>query len=265
MRWNDLNEKVIISIVTHNSQHIFKVLENLKKEVGNDSAYEIHIYDNHSEQRYIEELERYDSLITLHKSKENHGFGYGHNYILTKTDAEYGIIFNPDILLTKQSIDAMLQRLKSDDQTAMVCPKVLNIDGTTQYLVRQKLDVFDYMLRFIPFKFIKNIFIKRLSFYECRDLSDSKTSYIKMGSGCLMVIEVAAFKSVGGFDERFFMYFEDNDLCLRLGQADYKIMYTPFETVTHLYEKGAHKSQKLFKVFLQSMGKFFNKWGWKFF
>lgn len=66
---------------------------------------------------------------------------------------------------------------------------MLNEDGTTQYLVRQKLDVFDYMLRFIPFQFVKKIFDKRLSIYECRDLSDTETTDIKMGSGCFMLID----------------------------------------------------------------------------
>ena len=108
-------------------------------------------------------------------------------------------------------------------------------------------------------------FDKRLSIYECRDLSDTETTDIKMGSGCFMLIDREKFVEIGGFDERFFMYFEDNDLCLRFGKAGYRILYTPFETVVHMYEKGAHKSRKLFKIFMQSMGKFFNKWGWRFF
>ena len=86
-------------------------------------------------------------------------------------------------------LDRLLDRIKIDKNIAVVSPKVLNEDGTTQYLVRQKLDVFDYMLRFIPFQFVKKIFDKRLSIYECRDLSDTETTDIKMGSGCFMLID----------------------------------------------------------------------------
>lgn len=259
-----MNDRITISIVTHNSRHIFDVLDNLKLELGLESIYDIHIFDNASEQEYINQLELYGSFITIHKSEENKGFGYGHNQILKIVDTQYAVIFNPDVLLTKEALDKMLQRIQ-EEPLAAVCPKVLNSDGTTQYLVRQKLDVFDYMLRFVPFQSVKKLFDKRLRYYECRDLPDDQTSYIKMGSGCFMVINIDKFKQIGGFDERFFMYFEDNDLCLSFGKVGYKILYTPFETVTHLYEKGAHKNKKLFKIFMQSMIKFFNKWGWRFF
>ncbi|MGM0218213.1 glycosyltransferase family 2 protein [Enterococcus sp. AZ126] len=260
-----MNDRITISIVTHNSRHIFDVLDNLKNELGLESNYDIHIFDNASEPSYIDKLERYGSFIFLHRSGENKGFGYGHNQVLKKASTSYAVIFNPDVLITKDALDEMIQRIKEDEQSAAVCPKVLNSDGTTQYLVRQKLDVFDYMLRFVPFESIKKLFDKRLSYYECRDLPEDQTTYIKMGSGCFMVIDINKFNQINGFDERYFMYFEDNDLCMSFGKAGYKILYTPFETVIHLYEKGAHKNKKLFKIFLQSMIKFFNKWGWRFF
>ena len=260
-----MQEMVTISIVTYNSRYIFNVLNQLKAELGTDSIYDIHIYDNHSETAYLEKLTTYEPFITIHRAEENQGFGHGHNQVLFNASTKYAIIFNPDVLVTKDVLDRLLDRIKIDKNIAVVSPKVLNEDGTTQYLVRQKLDVFDYMLRFIPFQFVKKIFDKRLSIYECRDLSDTETTDIKMGSGCFMLIDREKFVEIGGFDERFFMYFEDNDLCLRFGKAGYRILYTPFEPVVHMYEKGAHKSRKLFKIFMQSMGKFFNKWGWRFF
>lgn len=265
MRCKNVSDRIAISIVTHNSRHIFDVLEKLKEELGTKSNYDIHIFDNASEKEYLKRLESYIPFISLHRSEENKGFGYGHNQVFKSAGTRYGVIFNPDVLITEKTLNDMLQRLKGEETLAAVCPKVLNSDGSTQFLVRQKLDVFDYMLRFIPFKPVKKIFDKRLSYYECRDLPDDRTSYIKMGSGCLMMIDVEKFLEIDGFDERFFMYFEDNDLCMSFEKAGYKILYTPFETVIHMYEKGAHKNKKLFKIFLQSMIKFFNKWGWRFF
>lgn len=259
-----MRENVVISIVTYNSGDIFEVLDNLEKELANTTDYQVHIYDNGSEADYLKKIKQYE-FVKVIAATNNLGFGHGHNQILLNSPEKYGIIFNPDILVKKVAMDRMLDLIQSDDSLATVSPKVLNSDGSTQHLVRQKLDVFDYMLRFIPFQFVKKLFAKRLAIYECRDLSNDHTSYIKMGSGCFLVVDIDKFKEIGGFDEQFFMYFEDNDLCLRFGQAGYKLLYTPFETVVHLYGKGAHRSKKLFKVFMQSMKKFFDKWGWRFF
>lgn len=258
------NLPVIISIVTHNSQDIFHVLEHLQREIGNDATYQVVIYDNHSDKEYVEQLKKFQPWIQVVCGEENAGFGHGHNRILLQTSAKYGIIFNPDILVTKDTLDRLLQLLQQSNELAAVVPKVLNEDGTTQYLVRHKLTVFDYLLRFIPFSFVKKLFDRRLADYECRFLPDDQTSYITMGSGCFLFIDIDKFKAINGFDEQFFMYFEDNDLCLRWQQKGDKILYTPFETVTHLYGKGAHRSWPLFKVFMKSMKQFFDKWGWKF-
>ena len=160
-----MQEMVTISIVTYNSRYIFNVLNQLKAELGTDSVYDIHIYDNHSETAYLEKLTTYEPFITIHRAEENQGFGHGHNQVLFNASTKYAIIFNPDVLVTKDVLDRLLDRIKIDKNIAVVSPKVLNEDGTTQYLVRQKLDVFDYMLRFIPFQFVKKIFDKRLRFY----------------------------------------------------------------------------------------------------
>lgn len=65
---------------------------------------------------------------------------------------------------------------------------------------------------------------------------------IKMGLGCFMLIDCEKFVEIGGFDECFFMYFEDNDLCLCFGKVGYWIFYMFFEMVVYMYEKGVYKS-----------------------
>jgi len=259
-------EPIIISIVTHNSKDIFRTLDQFASFLP-DAAYQVVIFDNASEQAYVERIKTY-SFVKVIQSSENRGFGYGHNQVLRNVKGTTAMICNPDILVDRQTLDELANLVYHNPlsrKTAVVSPKVLNEDGTTQFLVRHKLTVFDYALRFIPFQFIKKRFDQRLADYECRNLSDHSYSLIRMGSGCFMAINLAAFQAINGFDEQFFMYFEDNDLCLRFEQAGYKIVYTPFATVTHLYGKGAHRSGKLFLVFLRSMAQFFRKWGWKFY
>lgn len=253
-----------ISIVTYNSKDLFKTLDSLEKIVMNNSDFEVVVYDNASVPEYRDRIKKYD-FVHLIEAEENQGFGHGHNQVLKQSSNRYGLICNPDILVEPGTVEKMIDTLQTDSSLAAVVPKVLNEDGSTQYLVRQKLDVFDYFLRFIPFKFVKRIFDKRLSFFECRDLSDTTNTDIKMGSGCFMLVDITKFNGISGFDERYFMYFEDNDLSLRFGQAGYRIRYVPSLSVVHLYGKGAHRSRKLFIIFMQSMVRFFNKWGWRFF
>lgn len=79
----------------------------------------------------------------------------------------------------------------------------------------------------------------------------------------LHVYASRCFKKVGGFDERFFMYSEDVDLCRRIGEVS-KTMFYPMASVYHGYEKGSYKSWKLLKYHICSAIQYFNKWGWVF-
>jgi GT2 family glycosyltransferase len=259
------NAKVAISIVTYNSQHIFDVLDNAEKEFGGDERFRFVIFDNNSNEDYKQRLKEYEGFANITFFKENNGFGFGHNYNLLKATEEYFLIFNPDIILKREDLIKMLDNMDKDRTIALLVPTVLNPDGSIQHLTRDRVTVFDYALRFIPFRFVKNMFAKRLATYECRNLPDDRFVDIRIGSGCFMLIRGKDFKEVNGFDDRYFMYFEDYDLCLELGKRQKRIVYTPFSNVVHYYERGAHKNSNLFKIFIKSMIKFFNKWGWRFF
>ncbi|WP_141432896.1 glycosyltransferase family 2 protein [Bacillus sp. 03113] len=257
--------KINISIVTYNSSHIFKVLDHLRSEFGIDERFGFTIFDNNSTEEYKKRLRKYEEFAKITFYHENRGFGFGHNYNLLNANEKYFVIFNPDIILNKQTLLELFDKMEADPSISLLVPKILNADGTTQHLIRNRVSVFDYALRFIPFKFVKKIFDKRLASYECRNIADDRFVDIRIGSGCFMFLKGESFKEVNGFDERYFMYFEDYDLCLELKKRNKRIVYSPFSSVIHFYERGAHKNSNLFKIFMKSMYKFFNKWGWRFF
>lgn len=257
--------KVAISIVTYNSKHIFKVLDNIISEFGNDERFRFVIFDNNSSEEYKKQLKKYEHFADITFYHENKGFGFGHNQNLLQANEEYFLIFNPDIILKRDDLLEMLELMENDETISLLVPKVLNSDGSTQHLIRNRVTVFDYALRFIPFGFVKKMFAKRLETYECRNLPDDRNVDIRIGSGCFMLIKGPAYKEINGFDDRYFMYFEDYDLCLELEKRNKRVVYTPFSNVIHYYERGAHKNWKLFKIFMNSMYKFFNKWGWRLF
>ncbi|MFZ2464921.1 MAG: glycosyltransferase family 2 protein [Caldibacillus thermoamylovorans] len=254
---------LVISIVTYNSSHIFEVLDKLKEEFGFDNNIRVAIFDNHSTKEYREHLKQYEDFADITFYHENNGFGFGHNANLLHSNEDYFLIFNPDIIVTKDSLYEMLHLMETDQSISLLVPKVLNEDGSIQHLMRRRVTVFDYALRFIPFDFVKKLFAKRLATYECRDIPQDRLVDINIGSGCFMLIRGDIYKEINGFDERYFMYFEDTDLCLMLKKRNRRVVYTPFSFVVHFYERGSHKNWKLFKIFVKSMVKFFNKWGWK--
>lgn len=254
---------ILISIVTYNSKHIFRVLDNLKKEIGNESGIRIVIFDNNSDKEYKRQLEKYGDFVDITFYHENKGFGFGHNHNLLNASEKYFLIFNPDIIVTKENLFQMVTVMENDESIALLVPKVCNEDGSIQHLMRRRVTVFDYAIRFIPFGFVKRLFAKRLAAYECRDIPQDRLVDINMGSGCFMLIRGDIYKEINGFDDRYFMYFEDTDLCLTLNHKNKRVVYTPFSHVVHFYERGSHKNKKLFKIFVKSMIKFFNKWGWK--
>lgn len=253
----------VISIVTFNSQKIFQTLDYLKAEIETDSSYQVTVFDNGSEREFVRKLKAYEPFVEVIEGHENKGFGFGHNLVLNQTQAQQAIIVNPDILVNKVALDAVVKRLKSGENIGAVAPRVLNSDGSTQHLIRKRVTVYDYFLRFLPFQF--SFQEKRLKDYECRDLSETEPQFVPIASGCFIGINVPCFQAVGGFDERFFLYFEDTDLSREIGAAGYKILYDPTITITHLYERAAHKSFKMFFLFVRSMIQYFHKWGWAWF
>ncbi len=256
--------EIAISIVTYNSKDIFKTLDNLQKEILPNFKATVYLFDNNSNDAFKEKLKSYAGpQVKINFYGDNKGFGFGHNTNMQEATEPYVLICNPDILVSQESFSTLYEYLKQTPDI-LLAPKVVNTDGSTQYLVRRRLAVFDYVLRFIPFKFVKKMFNKRLAYFECRDLTD-EIQEINYASGCFMFTRKSDYDEVGGFDDDFFMYFEDNDICNRYRQQGKKIMYNPFAEVIHFYGKEAHKSSKVFKIFIRSMIHYFNKWGWKFF
>jgi GT2 family glycosyltransferase len=259
------NAKIAISIVTYNSQHIFNVLENLKTEFGGDDHFRFIVFDNNSNEDYKYRLKEYQGFVDITFYHENKGFGFGHNYNLLNSPEKYFLVFNPDIILVREDLLKMIEMMELHETISLLVPKILNDDGTTQHLMRDRVSVFDYALRFVPFQFVKKMFTKRLATYELRDIPNDRDVDIRIGSGCFMLLRGVDFKEVGGFDDRYFMYFEDYDLCIEMKKRNKRIVYTPFSKAVHYYERGAHKNPQLFKIFMKSMYKYFNKWGWKWF
>jgi hypothetical protein len=116
---------------------------------------------------------------------------------------------------------------------------------------------------FFNFGPFKKIVEKRNEMYELKFTGYDKIMEVPYLSGCFMFIRTEVLKKVGLFDERFFMYLEDTDLPRRIHRVS-KTVYYPGVSIYHEYGKGSYKNPKLLKYHLDSVIKYFNKYGWLF-
>lgn len=205
-----------------------------------------------------------DPRIEYIHNPMNPGFGASHNVAIekaTELGSKYHFVVNPDIFFEGDIISPMLSFMSNDDTIGMMMPKILNKDGSNQYLPKLLPSPFSLLLRKIrkPGLLYRN-FIKK---FELREVPEKLIYSTPIISGCFTLISLERIKDIGKYDNKFFMYFEDWDLSRRMNQH-YQCIYFPEVSVFHGYESGANKNLKLLVIFMSSAIIYFNKWGWFF-
>ena len=253
--------KVSLAIVTYNNEKtIGRTLRSIVDNWPEDLSLECHIIDNDSTDDTLQKLMPYVNKIRVRRSeKGNVGFGSAHNLLLQELDSDYHIIMNPDAaLLSKDTISVLTGYLDKNSDIGMVVPSIIDDKDQVQYLCRRELTVWDLFLRFVP----GNLFAKRQAWHEMRDMDYTKPFDVPFASGCFFIIRTALLKELGGFDERFFLYAEDADLSKRVNQKA-RIVFLPNVAIRHLWERASYKSRAMTRLHLQSLWRYFRKWGFR--
>lgn len=240
--------ETIKSIEDHTSLKIRKCLY-----IIDNSCFE----DNESSRLEFEhEVRKYEDTVYIN-THQNLGFGKGHNYTIDKLDSKYLAIVNPDILITDNTFENIISFM-DETSAGMTIPKLIDQEGNLQDAYRRLPTVFDMFLRM----FTKNVFKNRRDYHSMRDMDYSLPFEVPFGQGSFLVIRTDLWTTLNGFDDKFFMYLEDADLCRRVNEKS-KLMFCPDAIAIHKWEKESHRNKALFKVHIQSMIKYFNTWGWK--
>lgn len=196
-------------------------------------------------------------------SPDNIGFGRAHNLALKGCRSDIHLVLNPDAILQKDALTIGCSYLKEQSGTAMVTPFAQHPSGKRAYLCKRYPSVLDLLLRGPAPGWLKKIADKRLMRYECRDFSDFKvTRGVDIASGCYMLVRTDCFKKVSGFNEVYFLYFEDFELSLRISRFG-TIDYLPQMRILHCGGNTYRKGLKHIGMFLLSALIFFNTNGWK--
>lgn len=194
----------------------------------------------------------------------NLGYGAGHNLCRDQLQSDYHLILNPDVILDADYIASAVRFMAAEPAVVCVAPHAEDEAGHPLYLCKQYPTVFDLWLRgFVP-KCLHKPFAKRLAHYRMESLyiKEAINREVPIASGCCMWVRTAVFRELGGFDEQFFLYFEDFDLSLRLHGRG-QVAYHPQLRICHL---GGHSARKGFwhiRQFSRAGKQFFQKHGWR--
>ncbi|WP_235007621.1 glycosyltransferase family 2 protein [Caballeronia humi] len=194
----------------------------------------------------------------------NVGYGLGHNLAIECTSSRYHLVLNPDIELGCDALSHALAFMEAHPEVGLLSPLILEEDGHQQFLCRRYPTVFDLFARgFLPAR-LRAPFANRLARYEMRDVIGDKEVVWDppIVSGCFMLFRTDVLKKLGGFDPRYFLYFEDYDLSLRTHEIA-RVAYVPSVRVLHHGGDAARKGWTHIKLFVTSAYKFFNRFGWK--
>ena len=183
--------------------------------------------------------------------------------ILDRVDSRFHVFCNPDILVFEDTIDRCIGHLEAHPKVALVSPRMTFRDGTLQHSNRRHPTVVDLVLRRFASKGLQRLFRRRMAHYEMADIGYDAPCDVPFASGSFMVCRTEALKAVGGFDDRYFLYFEDADLSRMLQEAGWRTVYLPDARVVHGWQRAAHKSLRVALIMARNGVRYFAKWGWR--
>ena len=210
------------------------------------------------------EMESLEVELRLLQGHGNVGYGSAHNLAINKLGSDYHLILNPDVVLESGCLSEGITYLENNQSVVVASPYAEDQQGQKQYLCKRYPSLLTFFVRgFLPASFRK-LFKHRLARYEMHDLPETMpTDSVPIVSGCFMLCRTDKLKAVGGFDEGYFLYFEDFDLSLRLGREG-TLAYLPEMKIQHSGGHSAKKGMGHITMFIRSARRFFATHGWRF-
>jgi GT2 family glycosyltransferase len=199
-----------------------------------ERSWEAVVVDNASSDGSVDAVARFAGHARVLRNHENVGFARGVNQGLAATSGPAVLIMNPDCRLLPGAFGALSRELDASDRVALVGPRMLNPDGSAQGSARGDPDMLTglfgrttLMRRALP-----RLAVSRRNVVTDAAV-DGASVEVDWVSGACMLARRSALLQVGGFDERYFLYWEDADLCRRLRGQGYRIRYVPRGTAVH--------------------------------
>ncbi len=231
-----------IIIVNYNVKEFLQNLLHSIDKAAQNITHEIIIVDNASDDGSIEFLQQKFPKVKLIINKENLGFGKANNIGMKIAKGRYFLLLNPDTLLSENLLQEMTTFLDKTIEAGMAGCKILNPDGTLQLACRRSFP--GPWTSFCKVTGLSTLFPKRKIFahYNLTYLDENQTYEVDAISGSFMMMRKEVYEKTGGFDEDFFMYGEDLDLCYRIQKEGYKVFYVHSAQIIHYKGESTKRS-----------------------
>lgn len=188
---------------------------------------EILLIDNHSEDDSIGVLRVWfgkHPQVRVIESSTNRGYGGGNNEAIRHGRGEFLLIINPDNELEPDGLERLIAAMQADATIGILAPRLVYDDGSIRDSHRAFPTMFDVFIKRTP---LSRFFKHRLDRYLHRDRDASTVQEADWVHGACFLIRRSLFQGLGGFDERFFLFFEDADLCRRVWDSGKRVVYFP--------------------------------------
>lgn len=221
---------IAVAIVNYNTrEHLGACLSTVLSEAPS----EVVVVDNASSDGSVKMVQSDYPCVALQANQMNLGYGAAANQAMARCAAPYVLLLNSDTLLQPGALEALSGYLDRHPRAAVVGPRLVNPDGTLQascfpsptpFNTLLEISILGQLIRYVPV-------FRHLSLYAWPHTSARAVPRVK---GAAVAIRRVAFEAVGGFDESFFMYSEEVDLCYRLHAAGWQVHFAPVTSVVHV-------------------------------
>lgn len=226
---------------------------------------EVVVIDHASEPDALDPLRVEHASVLFDARRENDGFGRGINRAARLAHADYLLVLNPDVVLKQHTAECLATWLDQRAQVGVVAPLVRSGHGAIEASARafpSWSTVIGGRSTFLSRVWRTNPLTRR-NLLTGPDVSNPID--VDWVSGACMLVRRSAFEAVGGFDERFFLYWEDADLCRRIRDAGWTVMYVPTCHVEHRGgQSSRHAPRASTRAFHESVFRYFLKHGGRF-
>lgn len=240
-------------IVSYNSPTVQETLSSIFRNPPSVPFEVIVVENNHAANAVSDIIHNFPSVQVI-VNRRNRGFAQGNNIGIAHAQGATLVFFNPDIILKKNTLNSLFKKISADKTIGVIAPKLINSNGTLQYSCRRLPTLSAVISRFVG---IPSHSLKR---YEMRDYDHTKERDVDWCSGAFLMTRKEVLDKVGIWDEHFFMYLEDTDLCRRVNHQ-YRVVYYPHARAQHRGSYGSRKRLWLAWYHFKSVLYYFSKWG----